>query len=235
MKIAELLNESELPGKKAGNPFTSNLPSAPSLDDEPDEVDDELDGEEEDLDDEDEYKEGIEKFKKYAGNMGNDLYSIVASDKPQKTLGHVHSIAKDLPTLSKSVIKHLENFIEEHDSSDVFAIILNARNGDIYEFIGGGGSRLDNADGSDEIAVEDDQLAVLNKLNTSAKMLDKAIDTGKDISVRHQKVMNVLGTHTQPKHYEPWQYSGLFRNKEEYDADEEESRKRRASMWDDEE
>jgi hypothetical protein len=108
MKISELLQESELP-KKSANPFPSSLPSAPSLDDEPDEVDDELDGEEDDDSDEGAKQDAIDAFKEAGTDLGEGLWAIAIYPDYHKNeetkLDAIDGLLKAFPHFNDNVLK----------------------------------------------------------------------------------------------------------------------------------
>jgi hypothetical protein len=108
MKITELLQESELP-KKSHNPFPSKLSSAPSLDDEPDEMDGELDGEEDDEEDDDKKQKAIDAFKDAGTDLGEGIWAIAIYPDYHKNeetkLDAIDGLLKAFPDFNDNVLK----------------------------------------------------------------------------------------------------------------------------------
>ena len=122
MKISELLEAIE--------PKKSNLSSAPSLNDQPDDVD----GEEESTDD-----RGIESFKGVAGDLGDDLYSAIAF-KISDDFDDVRKVNKVANAISD--VPGTEQYLAQNtrwvaDNKIVPVVILNATTGEVVEFYSG--------------------------------------------------------------------------------------------------
>jgi hypothetical protein len=159
MKISELLQENELP--RPG----SKLPSAASLDDEPEEL--ELDGEE-DHSDKDEL---VEKFKSHAGIMGDELYALSAWDYYGDALSPEDDPASGPNRIASGVLKDsgIDDLTKEDrdsylENGRIDAAILNADTGDIVTFVADPGRESIHISNGYQEAFEPSQAAKLNKI-----------------------------------------------------------------------
>jgi hypothetical protein len=128
MKISELLTENI--HKKSKKP-SSNLPSAASIDDEPEE-NDELDSEEDDIEDD---KVDLGDLASYASDIGDDLWTISSlrydglgtAKNDKAVIAQLNKTAKDLPGLKKSI-----NILKTANGKNgaVSSIVVNGLTGD---------------------------------------------------------------------------------------------------------
>lgn len=153
MKISELLNENEQPGK--ANPFPSKLSSAPSIDDEPQDMDDESDDKEDSPE--------IKKFKEMAGSLGHDLYIISMYDYKNDfgSIGPNQQVRQMLKKIDDSVVDDYvgQSNIDITNDKLVSVLIYNDRNGEFIKYNAG-----DGAGEFDDIEVDNDQLTPLKKI-----------------------------------------------------------------------
>jgi hypothetical protein len=112
MRISELLKENELNGPQVKQP-ASNLPSAASIDDQPQEFDGEVD------DTEDENVDSEREFKESAANLGDGLFALSAWSYPDAWTGggysdmRMHAIAA-LADETGSDLGDYEHITDQH-------------------------------------------------------------------------------------------------------------------------
>jgi hypothetical protein len=157
MKISELLQENELP--RPG----SKLPSAASLDDEPEELefDDEVDGEEVEND----FEAGVNDFKNVGAEFGPDLYSFSSIEyfdgwDARNATGLVDKI-RGIDLEGMSGVAGSMSGASGRDGALTF-VIVNGRSGEVA--IAGFGMDA-VSDGIQMDTLDDDQQSVVNKIN----------------------------------------------------------------------
>lgn len=183
MRISELL--------EAIKNHKSNLPSAPSINDEPLDSDDELDGEEDDGEDSPE----IVEFKNKAQDLGKDLYILSMYDYSRdfSNVGPNGPISGMLGKIDDPVVNAYLNQdnIDIVNNKLVSVLIYNDRNGEFIQYNAGEG-----AGAFEDVEVESDQAATLEKIQDAG--LDYSDEVGK-VSWKAgesppSKVYDVLGT-----------------------------------------
>jgi hypothetical protein len=123
MKISELLQENELP--RPG----SKLPSAASLDDEPqDELDGEVDDTEKKIDDN--QLEAIDNFKSVAKDLGHGLYAVAIFPDAWSpdSYSEVNNREEAINQLLKAFPEFNDDLPKEIPSEDLFVAIFNEIN-----------------------------------------------------------------------------------------------------------
>jgi hypothetical protein len=173
MRISELLNENELP-RKPKKP-TSNLQSAASINDEPE---DELDNDVEDGDD----GGSSDDIKSIGGDLGRDLYSVTVYNTGDDfaDISQVTSHTWKLENFKSPVIK---SYLSQsnHDISNektISCVIFNSRNGEFFRFNSGesgGGFEPDLNQLVSGGMIDPDQLNVLRDIDSVGKKYAAAL------------------------------------------------------------
>jgi len=166
MKISELLLEEDKSKKKPA----SNLPTAASINDTPD--DEDLDDVEDDVED-DESQDDLNDLKNKMGSMGNDLYTVSAYnyDDEFSSIGPNRVIMNILTKLdnNSAVAEYIsQNNMDITDDKIISAVILNDRNGKLFAYYCGSGiNRFSPGDVTKLVSdgiIDQDQAGKLNEL-----------------------------------------------------------------------
>jgi len=181
MKISELLREGEENPKKPAHHSkikpTSRLGSAPSIDDKPvddDQTDSETDNTEDQTNDLD--PAIIDNLKRYAGDLGGDLYSVTIYNTSDDFAGiePISDVVSALEDLDSAVVaKYIDQDVYDISENKVItALIYNDRNGKCFVFSAaadGGGIEPPIATLLNKGVIDDDQTSILETISQSGK------------------------------------------------------------------
>lgn len=181
MKISELL-ETRISKKyfMGEEPEASRLPSAPSLNDEPQD-DDNSDDEANDSTEVDSDK--VESIKGVGGDLGRDLYSVTVYNTTEE-FADISQITKPTWALEDFGSPVVKSYLSQSDadiSNDktISCVIFNARNGEFFRFDSGlGGSGFEP--GIDSLVssgvIDNDQVNVLRDIESVGRQYSEILD-----------------------------------------------------------
>ena len=189
MKITELLEALE--------PKKSNLPSAASLNDEPE---DDVDNDAEDSDSD--FSKGVDDFKRLGASFGPDLYSFSSiSYHSGWDAKNSSDLAAKLHTIELDGIDSVANQMSSASGRDggITFVIVNGRSG---EAVAAGFGEDAISDGIQMDTLEDDQIDIVNRINAlSAKYanvgggIDEETNIGNKI---RNQILVLLDYNNQP-------------------------------------
>jgi len=175
MKISELLQENE-PARPLSAP-SSTPPSAPSLDDEPEDIE----GSEED--DETSTEDFVDSVKSVAGSLGKDLYSITVYNTGDN-FANIEQDIKNAGILEQIDDPVVQSYLRQGDAAvgnekAISCLIMNSRNGQFILFNSGEDGRgLDtdvNRLTSDGV-IDVDQVNVLRDIDSLGKKYNHIVN-----------------------------------------------------------
>ncbi len=174
MLISELLKENEHPKHK------SALPSAPSIDDEPEEL--ELD-DEEGAESEEDDSGNSDKIKQVAGDIGGDLYSVTVYNTSDD-FARIEQITKPKWALEDFDSPAVNSYLSQskHDISNdktISCVIFNSRNGEFFRFDSGiatSGFEPDLHNLVSSGIIDSDQVNVLRDIGAAGEKYHAALE-----------------------------------------------------------
>jgi hypothetical protein len=173
MKISELLREAEKKKKVSG------LPSAPSIDDEPE--DDIEDDTADDVED-DEGDDNVDNIKSIGGDLGDDLYSVTVYNTTDD-FANISQVTSHTWKLENTKSPEVNDYLSQsdHDISNekiISCVIYNARNGEFFRFNSG----QDGSGFTPDIhslvgsgVVDADQVGILKNIESVGKKYTQAL------------------------------------------------------------